>query len=259
MSLRADQITIERGARAILRDASLTLTAGELTVLVGPNGAGKSTLLCALAGDERPGAGAVSLDGRPLAEYALDDLARLRAVLGAPPRLAFNFTVRDVLAMGWMHGERHGPAVFEQAMASILDACELTALAGRVYMTLSAGEKQRAEYARACMQLWQPVTDAAPRWLLLDEPTANLDVAHGVALLEALRARVRAGDGVLAVLHDLDLAARFADRVVLLCDGCIVANGLPQEVLTAQRLSAVYRTPIHVEHHAALQRLVVIG
>lgn len=259
MSLRAHRVTIERGGRAILRDASLTLTAGELMVVVGPNGAGKSTLISALAGDERPGAGEVSLNGRPLADYPLDDLARLRAVLGAPPRLAFNFTVRDVVAMGWMHGERYGRGAFERAMDSILEACELTPLARRVYMTLSAGEKQRAEYARACMQLWRPAARAAPRWLLLDEPTANLDVAHGVALLESLSARAGAGDGVLAVLHDLDLAARFADRVVLLGDGRILAEGSPREVLTAPRLSAVYRTPIHVEHHASLRRLVVIG
>ena len=259
MSLCAKKVTIERGGRAILRDASLTLTAGELMLVVGPNGAGKSTLMSALAGDERPGVGEVTLNGRPLANYPLDVLAGLRAVVGSPPRLAFNFTVRDVLALGWIHGERYGPEAFALAMASILDACELTALARRTYMTLSGGEKQRAEYARAAMQLWRPVTEAAPRWLLLDEPTANLDVAHGVALLESLSARARAGDGVLAVLHDLDLAARFADRVVLLCDGQIVANGVPEEVLTAERLSEVYQTSIHVEHHASLRRLVVIG
>ncbi len=126
-------------------------------------------------------------------------------------------------------------------------------------MTLSSGERQRAEYARATLQLWAPAAERDAKYLLLDEPTANLDVAHGVSMLESLAGRARSGDGVLAVLHDLDLAARFADRVALLAGGELVALGTPSEVLTAERLSAVYGTPIHVEQHAALGRLVVIG
>ena len=259
MSLQAEHISVERGGRTILSDVSLALHPGELLVVVGPNGAGKSTLLAALTGDAPPSRGRVRLDGRALEDFSLESLAGLRAVVGTPPQLAFHYTVRDVVAMGWIHGERYGPGAFALAMASALEACELSSLAQRHYMTLSSGERQRAEYARASLQLWRPATDRSPRWLFLDEPTANLDVAHGISMLEALAARARAGDAVLAVLHDLDLAARFADRVALLAGGELQALGSPAAVLTAGRLSAVYRTPIHVEQHAQLQRLVVIG
>jgi iron complex transport system ATP-binding protein len=265
MTIEARGIGVRRGGRWILRDVSLELREGELLVVVGPNGAGKSTLLAALAGDSDIDAGTLSLDGRPLGDFALDELAERRAVVGSPPGLAFDYTVRDVVAMGWLHGDRFGVHSFSEALGHVLEANELTELARRTYMTLSSGERQRAEYARACLQLWRPTGQGASagaggtRWLLLDEPTANLDVAHGVGMLESFAARARGGDGVLAVLHDLDLAARFADRVALLAGGRLVALGTPGEVLTAERLSAVYGTPIHVEQHATLQRLVVIG
>lgn len=258
-ALEARDISVVRDGRAIVSRVSVALSAGELLVIVGPNGAGKSTLLNALAGDFAPEEGDVLLGGRPLADYALEELATNRAVVGTPPRLAFDYSVRDVVAMGWLHGDRYGAVPRYHALAAALEENELEQLADRRYMTLSSGERQRAEYARASLQLWRPEGDSMQRWLLLDEPTANLDVAHGVTMLEALARRARAGDGVLAVLHDLDLAARFADRVALLCMGELVALGTPAEVLTAERLSEVYGTPIHVEHHAVLKRLVVIG
>lgn len=257
--LVADRVSVVRGGNCLLRDASLTLNAGELLVIVGPNGAGKSTLLATLAGDITPDRGAVTLDSRNLGDYPPATLAARRAVVGSPPRLAFDYRVRDVIAMGWLRDGRHHSAAFGMALASVLDRCELVHLADRIYMTLSSGERQRAEYARALMQLWREAKDAAPRWLLLDEPTANLDVAHAVSMLDSLQAQSRAGDGILVVLHDLDLAARFADRVALVADGEITALGTPAAVLTSDRLTSVYRTPIHVEHHRALNRLVVIG
>ncbi|MEM6774368.1 MAG: heme ABC transporter ATP-binding protein [Pseudomonadota bacterium] len=260
MSLAAASIGVRRGGRCILSRVCLEVRAGELLVVVGPNGAGKSTLLAALAGDIGIDEGELTLDGRPVGDVPLDELAERRAVVGSPPRLAFDYTVRDVVAMGWLHGDRFGVQRFSAALSTVLEANELGHLARRTYMTLSSGERQRAEYARACLQLWEIDEGISfPRWLLLDEPTANLDVAHGVTMLKSFAARARAGDGVLAVLHDLDLAARFADRVALLDDGKLVALGAPEDVLTAERLSSVYRTPIHVERHEKLQRLVVIG
>ena len=125
-------------------------------------------------------------------------------------------------------------------------------------MSLSSGEQQRAQFARGLLQIWRPKGDFTPRWLLLDEPTANLDVAHGLGLLRDLRAVANQGVGVLVVLHDLDLAARFADQVLLLEAGCKVGCGEPDEIMTAETLSRIYRTPIHVERHASLGRLVVI-
>jgi iron complex transport system ATP-binding protein len=259
MTLHASKVAIERDGRQILSIETLCLSPGELTAVVGPNGAGKSTLLSALTGDVTPDIGHLTLNQRPLAEYSLPELARRRAAIGAPPDLAFGFTVADVVAMGWLHGRTPHNHVFHEALAAVLDANELTALSGRTYMTLSSGERQRVQYARACLQLW-PIEDiSGPRWLFLDEPTANMDVAHAVHLLDALHRRAQSGDGVVVVLHDLDLAARYADKVLLVCNGQLVAQGSPAEVLTSRRLSVAYGTPIHVEHHATLDRLVVIG
>ncbi len=259
MSLAAHGVSVRRGSATLLAAVSVVIEPGELVVVVGPNGAGKSTLLALLAGDLRPDEGAVFLGEHPLHGLSLAERAALRAVVGPPPALAFDYTVSDVVAMGWVHGERFGHAVPVQALDAVLEACELGALAQRAFHSLSSGEQQRAQFARGWLQLWRPAGDRTPRWLLLDEPNANLDVAHGLALLEELRGLAGHGLGVLAVLHDLDLAARYADRIVLLDGGQVVAAGAPESVMTADRLSAVYRTPVHVEHHAALERLVVIA
>ena len=259
MSLAVHGVSVRRGSRALLASVSVAVEPGELVVVVGPNGAGKSTLLSVLAGDLRPDEGAVTIGGSSLHGLSLAERARLRAVVGPPPALAFDYTVSDVVAMGWLHGERFGHAAPGQALDAVLEACELRSLAGRAFHSLSSGEQQRAQFARGWLQLWRPPEERTPRWLLLDEPNANLDVAHGLALLEDLRRLAGKGLGVLAVLHDLDLAARYADRIVLLDGGRVVAAGPPESVMTADRLSAVYGTPVHVEHHAALERLVVIA
>lgn len=259
MRLSAHQLRIERSGRCILRVDSLLLHPGELVAVVGPNGAGKSTLLAALAGDTAPDTGKVALNQRDLSRFTPAELARLRAAIGTPPNLAFGFTVRDVVAMGWLHGRTPHSRDFHTALTEVLADCELSALAERTYMTLSSGERQRVQYARACLQLWPVFDFEAPRWLFLDEPTANMDVAHAVHLLAALSARVRQGDGVMVVLHDLDLAARYADRVILVNDGEIDTEGPPEQVLTSERLSRVYGAPIHAELHPVLARLVVIG
>lgn len=259
MSLEVSGVSVCHDARYLLREVSLSLHPGEVLVVVGPNGAGKSTLLSLLAGDRQPDFGKVSLSGQPLERISLEALASLRAVVGSPPQLAFNFTVTDVIAMAWLHGDHYGAATRVEALIEALKLGDLLELNDRTYVTLSSGERQRVEFARACLQVWRPATDAAPRWLLLDEPTANLDVAHAVLLLESVRKRADAGYGVFAVLHDLDLAARFADRIALINHGELAALGSVPEVLTSERLSEVYGTPIHVEQHAQLKRTVVIG
>jgi len=259
MTLAAEALTVRKGGRELLADVTLSVAPGELLVVLGPNGAGKSTLLNTLAGDQPPTAGAIHLGETALEDLSLEQLATLRAVVSAPPVLAFDFTVRDVVAMGWVHDERFGAGIAEAALDETLATCGLTGLAGRVFMTLSAGERQRVQFARGLLQLWRPPGDPSPRWLLLDEPTANLDVAFAIALLEALRALTRQGIGALAVVHDLDLGVRFADRVLLLAQGRTEAIGPPEAVMTTQRLTRVYGTPVHVEHHPRLDRLVVLS
>ena len=258
MTLSADNVTVRAGDATLLDGIDVDVVPGELTVVLGPNGAGKSTLVSALAGDRRPDAGVVRLAETPLEHIPLQRQAELRAVIGPPVALAFDFTTTDVVAMGWVHGERFGARAREEAVEDVLARCELAPLRDRVYMTLSSGERQRVQFARGLLQIWRLPGDSTPRWLLLDEPTSNLDIAHALGLLDALKEEARCGVGVLAIVHDLDLGVRYADRIVLLAGGRVVAAGAPESVMTRERLTEVYGTPVLVEHNPTLGRLTVL-
>ena len=257
MTLQARDVSLQLGANAVLDGVSVAVSPGSFAALVGPNGAGKSSLLRVLSGDLAPNRGDVTLEGEPIALFATRDLARLRSVMGQSATIAFDFYVEEVLAMGWL-----GAAVaYREALRDVVRRCALDGLLGRRFNTLSGGESQRVQFARALLQIWRggagPAASAAPRYLLLDEPTASLDINHELALLRLARQACADNVGVLAVLHDLNLAARFADRVALLDGGAVVAAGAPDSVLTAERLSRVYATPVRVENHPRLERLVV--
>ena len=256
MTLRAHDLSLRLGAKKVLADVSVTVTPGTFAALVGPNGAGKSSLLRVLSGDLAPSGGYVTLDDEPMALFSSRDLAELRSVMGQSATIAFDFYVEEVLAMGWL-----GSAVaYREALRDVVQRCTLDGLLDRRFNTLSGGESQRVQFARALLQIWRGPgvsTSTAPRYLLLDEPTASLDINHELALLRLARQACAQNIGVLAVLHDLNLAARFADRVALLDGGCMVADGAPDSVLTGERLSRVYATPVRVETHPRLERLMV--
>ena len=244
MTLHVANAAVDRSGKRILTVETLQLRPGQLTAVVGPNGAGKSTLLSLLTGDVAPDCGRVTLNGRDLSACSLSELAERRAAIGAPPDLAFGFTVADVIGMGWLHGRTpHHPA-FQHALHSVLEATELEALAERTYMTLSSGERQRVLLARALAQ-------AAPL-LLLDEPTASLDVNHAVETLELVRAFVDDGDrGAIAAIHDLDAAARYCDEVVVLANGGVQAAGPPESVLSASTVGDAFDAEAFVGRNPA--------
>lgn len=245
--LEARDVSLARGGRAVLAGVSLALAPRELVALCGPNGAGKSSLFALLSGELRPDRGALTLDGRALADYPAAALAAERAALEQAPSLSAPFTVRELVALGLAAVPRvdlDEPVLVARAIA----AAGVATLADRPADRLSGGERARAHLARVLAQLWAGRAAGGGRWLLLDEPTASLDIAHQLALMEAARAEAEAGAGVLVVLHDLNLAAAFADRVVLLHDGRIEAAGPPAAVFETERLSRVYQTPIVVEH-----------
>lgn len=252
MTLRADAVSLRLGGRQVLERVSVAVAPGALGALVGPNGAGKSSLLRVLSGDLQPDAGSVTLGEDALASFGARELARRRAVMGQAAAIAFDFYVEEVLAMGWL-----GRATdYRDAMADVVRHSALGDLLGRRFNTLSGGERQRVQFARTRLQIWR-ADIAEPRYMLLDEPTSSLDIGHELHLLRLARQACEANVGVLVVLHDLNLAARFADRVALLHNGAVVASGAPEAVLTDERLSQVYRTPVHVERHQTLRRLVV--
>jgi iron complex transport system ATP-binding protein len=240
--LEARDATYETNNRLLVEGIDLTLPRGRLVALVGPNGAGKSTLLRLFAGEIAPTAGAVTIDGREIAHVGTIELARRRAVVPQAAALAFPFTVLEVVMMG---ARVPGFEIAEpRAVNTALDAIAAVGLAGfeqRLFTQLSGGERQRTSIARALCQLaaaFRP--GAATTALLLDEPTASLDFAHQSLVLGEARRQADLGRAVLIVLHDLNLAAAYADEIVLMSAGRIAACGTAVQVLRDDLLSDVY-------------------
>jgi iron complex transport system ATP-binding protein len=242
--LEADGLHLARGPVPALDGAALSLRPGEVLGLVGPNGAGKSTLIACLSGALAPDRGAVRLDGDAPARLSPAELARRRAVLEQTPASAAPFPLTDLV--GLAIPREIPPARARSITAEALAAVGLGALAARPLDRLSGGERHRAHMARALAQRRAGRDLGHGRWLLLDEPTASLDLAHQASVLRAARAAAADGAGVLAALHDLTLAAAMADRLALMQAGRIVALGPPAEVLTPARLAPVYGLPVTV-------------
>ena len=236
---RAPALALEHAAlvidgRVIVDHVDLRFAPGTLTALVGPNGAGKSSLLALAAGDRRPSEGHVLVGGRPLPEWRVRELARERAVMPQDHSVRFGFGVREVVAMGRLPHDTD-PARDDDIVEASLAAADLLALADRNVQTLSGGEAARTAFARVLAQD-TPV-------VLLDEPTAALDLHHQERLLQHARRLADDGACVLAVLHDLNLASAYSDRIVMLCEGRVVADGTPREVLQRETIERVYREP----------------
>ena len=238
-ALRARGLGVAIDGVRILSGVDLDLEPGEVLAVVGPNGAGKSTLLSVLSGDLAASEGTVTIGERPIAALRHLELARERAVLTQENQLSFPFTVGQVVLMGrspWARTARFEDD--ETAVAEAMLATDVDQLAPRRFTSLSGGEKARVSLARVFAQ--------ATPILLLDEPTAALDLRHQEEVMRAVRARAAAGHGVLVVVHDLSLAAAYADRIAMVAGGTVVATGTPSEVLTAERVSAVYGLAVDV-------------
>jgi iron complex transport system ATP-binding protein len=243
--LRAERLTVRRGQATVLADIDLELRPGEVLGVLGPNGAGKSTLLGALAGELKPAHGRVLLDDRPLADWHGQERARRLAVLPQSSTLSFAFRVEEVVAMGRLphaSGRRRDREIVDEA----LRAADAAHLAGRSYLELSGGERQRVHLARVLAQLWP---GGSGQVLLLDEPTSMLDPLHQHTTLQATRDFADRGAAVLVILHDLNLAARYCDRLLLLDRGRTHAFGLPEQVLCAEPLQIVFGLEVLVQKH----------
>ncbi|MGW1225555.1 heme ABC transporter ATP-binding protein [Streptomyces sp. NPDC001515] len=235
-------LRVRLGGRPVLDSIDLAARAGEVLALVGPNGAGKSTLLATLAADLPAEAGTVSVDGRSVTDWSAAELALRRAVLPQSAALSFPFPVEEVVRMGrapWAGTDRADED--DPAVRAAMAATEVTAFAARPFSALSGGERARVALARVLAQ-------RAPL-LLLDEPTAALDLRHQELVLRICRERAAAGDAVVVVLHDLGLAAAYADRAAVLHGGRIAVAGPPAEVFRGELLGAVYRQPVEVFPH----------
>ncbi|MFN3447637.1 MAG: heme ABC transporter ATP-binding protein [Roseococcus sp.] len=235
----AGGLRVTRGGRCILDLPDLCVLPGRVTGILGANGAGKSTLLRVLAGELRPDAGRAFLDGLPVLDWPPEALARRRAVLPQSGGLGFPLRVAEVVALGRLpHAGRASRAEDRAALAAAMREADVAHLAHRLFASLSGGEQQRVQLARVLAQLHGPPPEETA--LFLDEPTAALDLAQQHAVLRAAARWARAGGLVLVVLHDLALAARYCDQVLLLHAGRRLAEGPPAEALTEAAVGEAY-------------------
>lgn len=260
LSLTDVRVTI--GDAVLLDGVSLEVRPGEVVGVVGANGAGKSTLLSVMAGERPPTSGRARLGQHPLTEVPPETLARRRAVLPQHSTLAFSFSVFEVVRMGRApHAASRD--LHEAAAWRALERVGVAHLAERLYPTLSGGEQQRVHLARTLAQLDAPVvpdeTGDASRFLLLDEPTASLDLAHQHGVLRTARSLAANGIGVMVVLHDLNLAAQYADRLAVLRRGRLLADGPPEAVLTPDLVHSAFEVSVTVMAHPCLSCPLVVA
>jgi iron complex transport system ATP-binding protein len=246
--LEGRNISVVRGRATLLDDVSVTVEPGKLTAIVGPNGAGKSTLLRVLAGEIRPTKGAVCLEGKDISTLPALAMASRRAVVPQTSLLSFPFTVIEVVMLGaTVPGFELDDSKARAVALNVLEDVGLAGFADRTYDQLSGGERQRVHFARAVCQLAvAPAIDPRPLALLLDEPTASLDLTHQKSILRIVRQQANAGRAVLLIIHDLNLASAYADDIVVMSGGRIEAQGGPFDIMKDDLLSRVYGCALHV-------------
>ncbi|MCO5072184.1 MAG: heme ABC transporter ATP-binding protein [Rhizobiaceae bacterium] len=247
--IEVKDVTVTIEGFNLLERVSTTCMPGTLTALVGPNGAGKSTLLSVIAGDRASSLGTVRLAGREVSAYSVRELAQIRSVFPQGSVIRFGYTVEEVVAMGRAFRDLP-PADDQRAVFDAMAASEVGHMAIRNAQTLSGGEQARTTFARVVVQ--------ATPIVLLDEPTAALDLRHQEKVLASAKQMAAAGATVVAVLHDLNLAAAYADKVVLLEAGRVAADGSPWDVLRQDLIETVYRQSVHVLEHPVRRCPVVL-
>ena len=250
MTINLQTVRLLRAGRLVLDDISLAVAPGEIVGLLGENGVGKSTLIDAIAGEIPAAAGQITLAGCHLDELDTTELSRRRAVLPQKPSLTFDMTVAEVVEMGAYPFAEASPAAVEAWVLQGLSWTDLTGLGPRHYLALSGGEQQRVQLARVLVQGLAIAASGEKPFILLDEPAASLDARHQIELMRCLRlfaAQYKAG--VLVALHDINLAARWCDRLVLLAAGRIESQGAPQFALTSQTLKTTFGLEMAVLPH----------
>jgi iron complex transport system ATP-binding protein len=249
--IELNSVGLALDGRAILKNVSLQVFPGEVLALVGPNGAGKSSLLSVMSGDVQATTGRALLQGRDVSKYRVDEAARQRSVLMQSNEVSFPFTVAEIVEMGRAPWARTTSLADDnKAIAEALEKADVEHLVERRFNQLSGGERARVSLARVLAQR-TPV-------VLLDEPTAALDLKHQESVMKTVREIAGQGRAVVVVVHDLSVAAGYADRVAMVVEGKIAAVGSPREVITAKRVSEVYGVAVDIESVGSPVRPVII-
>jgi iron complex transport system ATP-binding protein len=249
--IELDSIGLALDGRAIIKNVSLQVFPGEVLALVGPNGAGKSSILSVMAGDVRATSGTATLGGKHVGKYRPDEAARVRSVLMQSNQVSFPFTVQEIVEMGRAPWARTPELADDDALIQdALRLADVEHLVERRFNQLSGGEKARVSLARVLAQR-TPV-------MLLDEPTAALDLRHQESVMRAIRTFANAGCAIVVVLHDLSIAAGYADRIAMIVGGKLDAIGTPDEVIVADRVSRVYGVDVDIESVGNPKRPVIL-
>nr|WP_121272258.1 heme ABC transporter ATP-binding protein [Pedobacter schmidteae] len=235
--LVADSLTYKVGKRALVKDISFSIRPGELLVILGANGAGKSTLFRLLSGEKSPVSGTVKLQDKCVTEYTISQLALKRAVLNQQNIVNMAFTVLEIVMMGRYPHYRNTPSLKDQDIAiAVMELTGIAAFADRSYLSLSGGEQQRVQLARVLAQIW----DIPNALLLMDEPVASLDLQYQQQTLAIAKMLTKRGFMVVTILHDINLAAQYADRIIMLKNGRKWYDGTVAEVLSTKNIYEVF-------------------
>jgi iron complex transport system ATP-binding protein len=259
MSIEAQSVSVSIRGKTIVQEVSLSVKPGQFVAIVGANGAGKSTCINVMSGDLQPERGTVTLNGKPLKQWDSKSLAKMRAVLPQSSLLNAPFTALEIVLMGRSPHIRGIEQPEDYAIArQALAAAQVANLEQRSYTTLSGGEKQRVQLARVLAQIWEPLENGQPRYLLIDEPTNNLDIAHQHSTLKIAKRFAEQGVGVLAILHDLNLAAQYADQVAVIQEGQVLANGAPDVVFTPEIIQEAFHISVTITRHPHMDCPLII-
>lgn len=240
--------------RPILDQADISLQAGKLLVMLGPNGAGKSSLLKILSGEIACKSGEVKYNGRMIRDYSCKALAQVRAVMSQHSTLSFPYKAVEVVQLGLGSQSVNAP---DQLIREVMVETKTWELQDRQYGKLSGGEKQRVQLARVLVQIWE--IKPYPRYLLLDEPTSSMDIAQQHHVLQIVSRLKERNIGILAIVHDLNLAAAYADQVALLKDGLICFQGETASVMTSANLERTFNHPVRVIKDPEYDQLFIIS
>ncbi|OQP58558.1 heme ABC transporter ATP-binding protein [Niastella populi] len=251
MIITAQNISYSIGKKPILHNLSFVMQPGEVTVVLGANGAGKSTLLRMLSGEQPPTAGSVLLNDKNIQALTPSQLARCRAVLSQQYMLNLPFSCEEIVMMGrYPHFNNHPAQADHDIVQQCMQEMQAAQFTGRLYQTLSGGEQQRVQMARVLAQLREVnAAEVTGKLLLLDEPTASLDCLHQQACLHKARDLAQQGYTVVVILHDLNLAAQFADKILLLKNGCLIKQGAMHEVLQPDCIADAYEMEVDTWHN----------
>ncbi len=255
--LVVEQVSVSAGKTRIVQDLSFHAKAGEVLAIIGPSGSGKTTLMKAMTG-ELPYSGGITLAGLEVGGLSPEVLAAMRGVLPQASQISFPLNVAEVVGLG-LTSSRRERSFRARRIAEALAKVGLSGFEGRSYQELSGGEQQRVQLARVLCQVWDPLPqEGLPNWLFLDEPVSSLDIKHQVQIMQLATGYAKRGGGVVAVMHDLNLTAAFADQVLVMQGGRRLAFGARDEVMQAELLSKAYDFPLEILTRPGGRRPVIV-